>query len=288
MIAALLPVAQAQVSYTCNRPSENDAGNYMEQVTNLGYCLDSDPLPGFIFDPTDPLNTSARVQANGGAPVFFHLEAGEYVYANGSNIGTVYVYEKTCPVSHRGLKSKYKSGKKSSVGKSMMMMMKKMMMGMTTKTAKDTHEEEEEEDETMCYGAVLFDAPESFGLAFGEFVYSNLAALNATLDAVIISHAHLDHSGNLQTVLDSNPTVTHIYASHAAAETYSTRSAYTYGNARLNEILNSNAQFPDYDITDILEEEETLVFGNQTLEIKAAPGHTEGNILLFHEASGSE
>jgi glyoxylase-like metal-dependent hydrolase (beta-lactamase superfamily II) len=133
----------------------------------------------------------------------------------------------------------------------------------------------------MCYGAVLFDAPESFGLAFGEFIYSNLAALNATLDSIIISHAHLDHSENVQTVLDANPTVTHVYASHTAAETYATRSAYTYGNPRLNEILNSNPQFPTYDITDILEEEQTLVFGNQTLEIKAAPGHTEGTFCSF-------
>jgi hypothetical protein len=105
----------------------------MEQVINLGYCLDSDPLPGFIFDPTDPLNTSARVQSNGGAPVFFHLEAGEYVYANGGNICTVYVYEKTCPTARRGLKSEGKSSKKSS-GKGMTMK-KKMMMGMTPKKA---------------------------------------------------------------------------------------------------------------------------------------------------------
>jgi glyoxylase-like metal-dependent hydrolase (beta-lactamase superfamily II) len=96
--------------------------------------------------------------------------------------------------------------------------------------------------------------------------------------------------GTYRLFLDANPTVTHVYASHTAAETYATPSAYTYGNTRLtvNEILNSNPQFPTYDITNILEEEQTLVFGNQTLEIKATPGHTKGNIMLFHGASGSE
>lgn len=146
----------------------------------------------------------------------------------------------------------------------------------------------EEEEETLCYGAVLFDAPEAFGLGFGDFIYTNLAALDATLDAIIVSHAHLDHSGNVESVLAANPTVKHVYATKAATDTYATRSAYMYGNPRLNEILNSNPHFPTYDITDILEEEQTLVFGNQTFEIKAAPGHTEGNILLYHEASGSE
>jgi hypothetical protein len=94
---AFLGFAVAQdSSFVCERRSDNNAGNLIEKMISLEFCLDSDPVPVAIFEP-GPLNTFTKINfENGGEDVVFHLEAGHYIIASGAYISSIYVYEKDC------------------------------------------------------------------------------------------------------------------------------------------------------------------------------------------------
>lgn len=235
--------------FKCNRPSENEAGNFMEKIIEFNYCLDSDPLPPSILEPSNNNVLLKSSGAEGGIGITY-LGAGLYAYGNGGYMGALMVYECT-GASLQGTDSCPNVGRK---------------------------------------GAILIDAPPALGAGLGSFLKTTLDSLDADLMAMIVTHEHNDHNGGLNAVLESNPTLQTFIASRGTYEKIQVLGQPSYSNSRVQEILTSNPTFPRYPATfDLLIEEEfsQITIGNQTMDTRLVDGHGSGNLLMWHEASGT-
>jgi hypothetical protein len=145
-------------------------------------------LPAAIFEP-DPLITSTRINFNGGENVVFDIEAGRNVYASHTHIGSIYVYERDC----RGGGKKAAKGTKKPKGQRNLKKAKKM----GKKTGGDC-------EGGAKYGAIMVDCPPDFGPNMGTFVRNFLESIDAELEAMIVSHEHYDHVGNLNSVQEGS------------------------------------------------------------------------------------
>ena len=272
--------------FQCDRPADNNQGNLIETVIGLDWCLDSDPLPAVIFEPS-PLNIFMLGQAAGGSPVIVDLGYGSYIYGDGTYMTNLFVYEKECPPMKKGGRKGMSMGKKGmKMGKVASKEKKGGAYGGLDRRGLRKHADGEE---MTCdpdrLGAVLVDAPPNLGPGFGEFIKTFLDSVNADLEAMIVTHEHLDHMGNGISVMEANPTLTRFIAGARVAETIHTFQTMQYDNPRIQEVMAPSPNYPPYEFNHIFEVEEEMHFGNQTLLLKELDGHTPGNLLIWHAAS---
>jgi glyoxylase-like metal-dependent hydrolase (beta-lactamase superfamily II) len=135
------------------------------------------------------------------------------------------------------------------------------------------------------YGAIIVDCPPDFGPNMGTFVRSFLESIDAELEAMIVTHEHYDHVGNLNSVQEANPTLNYFVTSKEVAAALEDWSTITFDNARANEIFRMNPNFPQYKFDLTFEGEYSFTMGNQTFDLRTGDGHSTGGVLIWHEAS---
>jgi glyoxylase-like metal-dependent hydrolase (beta-lactamase superfamily II) len=270
-------VGQAE-DFSCSRTLDST----VETAIELEWCLDSDPLPGAIFTPS-PENLF--LQSFTGLAVV-PLGGGHYVLGDGVYMSALYIFEGEFKGSKRKARAlKGDEMKKKKKGKKMM----DEKDGKKGKKGTNSRREEPEMGAGVgTLGAILVDAPPSYGPDFGTFLKDLLDSMGAELKVVILTHEHSDHIGGINAVLKANPAYETIISSAASAAVLRNLALPNYSNARLQQIFSANPNFPDVDIDIELEEgRESLVIGNQTLDIRIVQGHTPGHMIIYHEASKS-
>lgn len=135
------------------------------------------------------------------------------------------------------------------------------------------------------YGALLMDAAPSFGPEFGMWLKDFLDGIEAELKMFLFSHEHYDHVGNFNSVMAANPTLDTFIASKVTTEVLERWGNPDFSHPRVQEIFSANPNFPDVEINKVIEESGCFNMGNQTLNLVVGPGHTEGGIMVWHEAS---
>ncbi len=197
-----------------------------------------------------PLNVLPRVVANGFKPVIYHLEQGMYIGSDGFYINTFFVYPR----------DECKS--------------KKPPASCTTSPN----------------GAILIDAPASFGTGYGAMLKKFLASIHTTLQAMIITHEHWDHEGAIHSVVLANPTLDYLIIGEEVADTLRKYETLTFENKRVDQIFRSNPLFSKNLKFNLEVQEDTQITytrGNQTFRIMSGFGHTPGNLVIWHAATSS-
>lgn len=238
--------------YTCKEQSKSDdGGNLLQKVVSLNYCLLEDPVPPAVLAPSR-LSAYPLLKKSGGAPVFFHLERGHYIYADGVYLGSIFVYPRDeCRVS---------SIKRPSTCNQ------------------------------YPNGAIMVDCPPTSGPTFGTLVRKFLATRKAVLQVLIITHEHYDHMGNYDSVVNANPSLDYFITSKEVANTLREYATTTFSNSRVDQIYRENLNYPKsfkWDLEVSASLHATFTRGNQTLRITSGEGHTPGDLIIWHAATGT-
>jgi glyoxylase-like metal-dependent hydrolase (beta-lactamase superfamily II) len=258
-------------AYTCDRQSKSNVGDLLDKVISVEYCLDADPVPSSIFE-SSPYNALTLVVENDFNPVIFHLEGGMYIGADGFYINSVFVYPRDeCKQSAKQSKRDKGSNKKHA----------RQLKGETKPAPSCTK---------YPNGAILVDAPASFGTGYGARLNKFLATRGATLQVMILTHEHWDHMGGVHNVIAANPNLNFFVAGEEVVDTLRKYETLTFENERVNQIYRSNPLYQrslTFDLQIQENTEITFTRGNQTLRIMSGFGHTPGNLVIWNEATAA-
>jgi glyoxylase-like metal-dependent hydrolase (beta-lactamase superfamily II) len=111
----------------------------------------------------------------------------------------------------------------------------------------------------------------------------------ADLDAILLTHIHLDHAGASGSLVRENPTLP-VYvhkngAPHMSDPSKLIASAYRLWGERLDFLFGAMVAVPQDNLR-ILEGGETLEFGARKLEIVYTPGHASHHVSYFDQLEG--
>ena len=136
--------------------------------------------------------------------------------------------------------------------------------------------------------SILFDPASRRGVVIdpgGDVpaILSRIRELGVAVEAILLTHGHLDHAGGVEALRRALPPAPDGQAVQVIGPdrrdefllSNISRQAATYGVTGLNDA------FPDR----WLSSRETLAFAGRTLEVLFVPGHTPGHVVFFDQAA---
>jgi len=142
--------------------------------------------------------------------------------------------------------------------------------------------------ESGGHHAIIDPGPESTYAMLREGLASRGLSV-AQLDAVLLTHIHLDHAGASGSLVRDNPRITvyvhQLGASHMIDPGKLLGSAARLWPNTLHELFGSTLPVPKENLR-ILEGGETLSLGSRKLEVAYTPGHASHHVSYFDAAEG--
>jgi glyoxylase-like metal-dependent hydrolase (beta-lactamase superfamily II) len=142
--------------------------------------------------------------------------------------------------------------------------------------------------ESGGHRAILDPGPESTYPTLRELLHSRGLSV-AQLDAILLTHIHLDHAGASGSLVRENPRLT-VYvhtrgAPHMIDPTKLLASAARLWPETLHQLFGETLPVPTENLR-ILEGGETLTLGTRKLEVAYTPGHASHHVSYFDAAEG--
>jgi glyoxylase-like metal-dependent hydrolase (beta-lactamase superfamily II) len=142
--------------------------------------------------------------------------------------------------------------------------------------------------ESGGHRAIIDPGPESTYQTLRELLHSRGLSV-AQLDAILLTHIHLDHAGASGSLVRENPRLT-VYvhtlgAPHMIDPTKLLASAARLWPETLYQLFGDTLPVPTENLR-ILEGGETLMLGTRKLEVAYTPGHASHHVSYFDTAEG--
>jgi glyoxylase-like metal-dependent hydrolase (beta-lactamase superfamily II) len=142
--------------------------------------------------------------------------------------------------------------------------------------------------ESENHRAIIDPGPESTLATLREQLRTNGIEV-ADLDAILLTHIHLDHAGAAGALVRENPALpVYVHASgarHMADPAKLLSSATRLWGDELSILFGETLPVPPENLR-ILEGGETLKLGNRELDVVYTPGHASHHVSYFDDAAG--
>jgi glyoxylase-like metal-dependent hydrolase (beta-lactamase superfamily II) len=142
--------------------------------------------------------------------------------------------------------------------------------------------------ESENHHAIIDPGPESTLATLREQLRTHGCSI-ADLDAILLTHIHLDHAGATGSLVSENPRLSvYVHASgarHMADPTKLLASATRLWGDELSILFGETLPVPQENLR-VLEGAQTLTLGSRKLDVVYTPGHASHHVSYFDDAAG--